>query len=57
MLFFGPLCKPPCFSVASWNIHAQIWQFDAKHRPLYEFEFDFFNEIRFLQTINAHLDS
>ena len=24
------LCKPPFFSVAGWNVHAQIWQVEAK---------------------------
>ena len=30
MFFLGSLCKPPCFSVASCNIHTQIWQVDVK---------------------------
>ena len=44
MFFLGSLCKPPCFSVAWW---IYMLRFGKLRRSVYEFEFDFFNEILF----------
>ena len=58
---FSP--KSGSFLVLYANRHVSVLpggmymlRFGKLRQSVYEFEFDFLNEIRFLQTINAHLD-